>query len=134
MSIWLGLSISCEHNVIQSVLERCYVDCEVGVSMDYPDESWPTILAIVSSNPSEFPTTLDLVTVPFDHEESLRIAQFFSRELRCRTICDGSEAGDDDSPYWSIIVGGDQLYLADDMKTDFGDGEGKYVRIIRRLK
>jgi hypothetical protein len=42
--------------------------------------------------------------------------------------------GDDDSPYWSLIVHRGRPYLADDAGTDFADGAGGPLRVVREIE
>jgi hypothetical protein len=96
------------------------------------------ITVILHRNPSEFPVLLDVMPDPPDepsvYRGQLRLAEFLSARLGCRTICDGSAHGDEPSPYWAIIWDSGEAYLADDANTVFVDGEGGPVRVVRRLE
>ena len=56
-----------------------------------------------------------------------------AKELGCRVLVDGTGFGDDDTPYWSLIIDRDTVYLANDGGTNFADSEGGPVRIVRTL-
>lgn len=89
-------------------------------------------------NHSEFPLGLD-VDVLLDEGGNMQhwllgLARALSIDLSCRTICDGTGFGDDESPYWSVVWDQGVPYLADDLNSIFVDGEGGPIRIVRRLQ
>ena len=97
-----------------------------------------SINGILAINSSEFPTLLDVFPDPLEpravYREQLQLARFLSERLLCRTICDGSEHGDSAAPYWSIVWDGGIAWLADDCGSEYADGEGGPVRLVRRLE
>lgn len=58
-------------------------------------------------------------------------AYYLSRDLKCKTITDGSGFGTDNSGYWDIVFDNGRAFLVDDLETKFwGDREKplKYVK------
>ena len=89
----------------------------------------------MTENHSEFPVGLDL-DVLLDESGDMQawllgLACRLSIELSCRTICDGTGFGDDESPYWSVVWEHGVPYLADDSSAE---GEGGPVRIVRCIQ
>lgn len=92
----------------------------------------------MTENHSEFPIGLD-VDVLLDEGGNMQhwllgLARSLSIELSCRTICDGTGFGDDESPCWSLVWERGVPYLADDLNSALADGEGGAVRIVRRVE
>ena len=111
----------------------------VHIFQDMADAPWPAFDVAVSihDNPSEYPCGLSVLVALIDEAGSAawlrELARQLSIKFACRVICDGSEFGDDNSPFWSIVWDAGDAYLADDCNTIFADGEGGPVKIMRRL-
>ncbi|HHS99812.1 MAG TPA: hypothetical protein ENK73_03055 [Thiomicrospira sp.] len=93
----------------------------------------------VRENKSEFPFVIDLGYNKCSngyqcYRKNLHFAKELSLLLGCKTICDGSYHGDDNSPFWCIIWDNGRAYLADDCGSVFGGTEdGGEVEIVRRV-
>ncbi|PIY12127.1 MAG: hypothetical protein COZ18_02765 [Flexibacter sp. CG_4_10_14_3_um_filter_32_15] len=57
-----------------------------------------------------------------------------SKKFNCRTIINAPEFLAKGDPYYSLIIDGEKIYLADDSGTMWGDGEGNEVSIIREIE
>ncbi len=141
---WVGLSLRVTLDDVRAALESWFPCCRVG-ELDPlldapPGTAWPPIVIGLDANESEFPTRVVFTVFPGPEDEAvvmpvtIELARRFSAAFGCRTICDGSGYGDSPSPYWSIIWDADKAYLADDVNTIFGDGEGGEVAIVRELR
>ena len=118
--MWVGLSKKIDINLIEEALQ-------MRVNKDD-----------IQENKSEFP-----LVVSFNYKASndyrlysknLRLAKKLSLLLACKTICDGSYHGENDSPFWCIIWINGKAYLADDCDSVFGgDENGGQVNIIKRV-
>ena len=139
--LWVGLSLPKSPADILKALKTCFSPLEIGFFNTLVEEElpWPPIVIDVVPNESEFPVVVEFYQFPGAQDEQqmmpvmIELAGRFSDAFQCRTICDGSGYGDDDSPYWSIIWDHGVAYLADDGGSLFGDGEGGPVRIVREL-
>jgi hypothetical protein len=139
--LWVALSVNRSSEDILAALKNWFSHLEIGVFNKLVEEDlpWPSIVIDVVRNESEFPVVIQFYQFPGPQDEQqimpvmTELAGRFSDAFQCRTICDGSGYGDDDSPYWSVIWDHGVAYLADDGETLFGDGEGGPVRIVRKL-
>lgn len=106
---------------------------------DEPPEPRPELLIWIDEDADE-PFSV-LVGVGFDPERTpegydgiTRLAGWISTEVACRTVCDGSDHGDDDSPFWCILWDRGKAFLADDAEMDPDDDEPPgELRIVRPL-
>lgn len=136
--MWIGFSIVISAKDLENTLRNFLAPKSVAITAELPEGEWPDILGVIQSNDSEFPVLIDFYKLEADEEKAqtlcLKMAKFLSVEMGCRTICDGSGYGDDESPYWSIIWDGGRSYLADDCETTFGDNvKSKPVVIVREI-
>lgn len=131
----VGISMNIDFILLQTILSQYFTNKSVLISENLPNNDWPEILCTVSSNESEFPILLSFWTIEDSeaYEQCMRIACFLSKKLNCRTICDGTKHGDDNSPYWSIIWDNGISYLANDSNSKLFDGEGGKVNILREI-
>ena len=85
----------------------------------------------------EFPTLIDFCLFPGADSDystiAISVARCVSDHLGCPTLCDGTGIGDTAAPYWSVLCTQGQWFLADDADTDFADGSGGPVRIVREI-
>ncbi len=110
-------------------------------------ESWthldprPRVSFFLHEDPPEFPkrffTAFSVAVqlaegIPFQHW-LIELARLLSVEFECETLCDGTNFGPDDSPYWSILWNKGEAFLADDSETDRPDQEVGPIRIIEPL-
>jgi hypothetical protein len=87
----------------------------------------------------EIQTVIGLTFYRFTDQDCRRlntlIAGNLARLLNCRCYCDGSGYGTDASPYWGLFFSPDgTCWLADDSHTDFADGDGGPIRLVKRLE
>lgn len=135
----IGLSRQITVSELESVLRARLPASTVRVYAAVEDlsEAASDITVVMVENPSEFPVGLDIGVALGEGRNMqhwlLGLACVLSIGLACRTICDGTGFGDDESPYWSVIWEWGVPYLADDMNSMLCDGEGGPVRIIRCL-
>ncbi len=137
--MWVGLSKDVSDNQLETIAQSYFEPESVAVSREFPEDDWPDVFAHLDKNDSEFPLLLNFYRLSGDEEQQhrtcIRFARYLSEEIGCRTICDGSGFGDDDSPYWSIIWDNGVSFLADDGGTTFGDGEpDKPVTVVRKIE
>lgn len=148
--LWVAISLRKSVREIREVLEKWFPDLLV---MDWdlsshnraeetlknPSIDTADILFQVEINESEFPTGIHFDRFPGPQDETviqptmIALAQRFGNLFDCRTICDGSDHGDDDSPYWAIIWEKGKSFLADDCDTEFCDQSGGDIRIVREI-
>jgi hypothetical protein len=148
--LWVALAIKKTVAEIRTVLENWFPELVVTdwdtssvergkESLKNPLTETADILFQVFYNKSEFPTGIHLDRFPGPQDEAvimptmIELARLFSTAFTCRTICDGSGYGDDESPYWDIIWDKGKSYLADDCDTKFGDLTGGVIKIVREI-
>ena len=137
--MWVGISIKAEVNRLNRLTRKYFYPENVLVSEEFPDTEWPEIFIKLDENDSEFPLLLNLYKFEADEDKrqnvSIALAKYLSESMNCKTICDGTGFGDDDSPYWSIVWDNGVAYLADDCGSTFGDGKkDKPVLITRKIE
>lgn len=119
--------------ILASALPLCSVEV---TDSDFSAPPADVVVAI-TRNRSEFPMSIDVVVSLVDGVSPQRWLLELSRRISvaasCRTICDGTGFGDDPSPYWSIVWDNGMAHLADDVDSVIADGDGRPVRLIRRL-
>ena len=125
-------------SLVEDALRSIFDSKTIAVSTEFPADKWPEIFAIIEFNDSEFPVLVDFYKLEVDEVNlqslNIKVAKMLSEKIDCKTICDGSGYGDDDSPYWSIVWDKGVSYLADDCGTSFGDSEYKKpVNIVKRI-
>lgn len=136
----IGIGSELTREALQAALAAILEGCEVAV-VDQEDSATvsfsPAVLAFRSIALSEFPVGISVVArlhAGVSQQDWLReLARCLAEQLQTRTWFDGTPFGDTKTPYWSLIWDQGVPYLADDCDTDFVDGEGGPVRIIRAL-
>ncbi len=90
----------------------------------------------IESTESEFKTIITLyrASEQYLEERELFLALKLSEKFNCRTIINAPEFLAKGDPYYSLIIDGEKIYLADDSGTMWGDGEGNEVSIIREIE
>jgi hypothetical protein len=148
--LWIAISLRKSAREIREALEKWFPDLVVTDwdlsspkrakdALKNPIIDTADILFRVEKNESEFPTGIHFDKFPGPQDEEviqptmIVLARRFGNLFDCRTICDGSDHGDDDSPYWTIIWEKGKSFLADDCDTEFGDQSGGDVRIVREI-
>jgi hypothetical protein len=148
--MWVALSIEKPVGEIRAILEAWFSELVVAdwdlssresakESMERPAVRFADILFRVVDTQSEFPTGIHIDRWPGFHDDAVvyatmtELARMFAAALGCRTICDGSEYGDSDAPYWAIIWDAGRSFLADTCDTRFEDEGDGDVRIVREV-
>jgi len=140
--MWIGISRNIKPEEIESELKGLYPGYSVGVlddlaALSNDKESWPEIVATLDNNKSEFPLVIHFLWWPKSEPEPdvFNLAKIWGSSYCCKTIVDGSDYGDDKSPFWSVIFDSGKYYLADDCNSVFGDDEtgNGPVRVVREI-
>lgn len=138
--IWVALSSKVTEEQVAAFLAECFPDVDSmaeEAAMQHSEEWPPVVFSLDEIAAPDFPCYLSFACFPGPEQDGVAVgaalAQRLSDALACRTLCDGSGWGDDESPYWSILWEDARPYLADDAGTDFADGGGGPVRVVREL-
>jgi hypothetical protein len=145
--LWLALSLTKTVSEIHAVVEAWFPKLNV-LHWDWSSKAQvdqainmvkANILFRLEHNQSEFPTLIHFDAFPGLQDEAhlmptmIELGRKFAETFGCRTICDGSGYGDDQSPYWAIVWDSGKSFLTDDCGTLFADHEGGRVKTIREL-
>jgi hypothetical protein len=113
------------------------VELPIVIVQDWNDEQAqalePVHTVILTENRSEFPYGLSFQDQGGDQESwLLNCARTLSVRLGCRTLYTGNPA-EPDNPFLCVVFDCDQAFLADDQDSVLAEGQGRPVRIIRRM-
>jgi|WetSurMetagenome_2_1015567.scaffolds.fasta_scaffold43660_1 hypothetical protein len=143
LTIDVAIEKSFEEHELRSALAGLFAGRRVlayreAIANPTPWEEVADVVFDVGRPRGEFRTLLTLYLFRFTQADSQRLAPALTgalaRTLGCRTYCDGTGYGPDSTPYWGLIFMPDgACWLADDSNTDFGDGAGGPVRLVRQL-
>ena len=148
--LWVALSLRKTVAEIRAVLENWFPESAVvdwdlssweraGAALKDPATATADILFHVENNESAFPTGIHVDRFPGPQDEAvvqptmIELARLFATTFDCRTMCDGSAHGDDESPYWTIIWDKGRSYLASDRDTESGDQASRVVQVVREI-
>ena len=133
--MWIGISKKFKPETILKALQSYFNSEYVKLLNDMSELNMEYECFEIDHNSSEFPLVISYIkSSEVDiYYECMKIAKYISVQLNCNTICDGSNEGDDESPYWSIIWKKGNSFLADDCGTKFADNEGGEVKIVRMI-
>ncbi|MBC7543591.1 MAG: hypothetical protein H7338_12760 [Candidatus Sericytochromatia bacterium] len=138
---WVGLSKTVDESALKAWLQQSFPTVPLMTQDDahlLGKVPWPPIVFSVVHWPvPDFPTYVGFACFPGVEAHAFEVgtvlAQRLSADFDCRAICDGNGFGDDPSTDWTIIWEDGRSFLADDSDTDFGDGAGGPVRVVREI-
>lgn len=137
----IGIEAKASREQILSVVKGWFPTLSVGESEELIAGGPRTDIVIeVIDHSSEFRTKVDFFTFPGPDDAATfypvvrEVARMFSERFGCRSTCEAIGYGDpEDYPGTAIVWDAGRAFLADDYGTDYGDGEGGPVRIVRPI-
>lgn len=135
--MWIGISEPIDRVALEEALRSSVSPREAGLFDKLPEGSWPIVTATIETTPSEFPILITFYSLGVEEQdvqsECIQISADLSRHFQCKTICDGSGYGTDNSPFWCIVWDRGESFLADDAGSSFGDGVIGHVKIVKKI-
>lgn len=143
LSFDIGIEARASKDQIRSVVKDWFPSLCVHDSdelMRLKEGPFRDITINVMDHDCEFRTKVEFYAFPGAADDTTfypvvrEVARMFSEKFGCRSICEAIGYGDPEGyPGTSIVWDGGRAFLADNYGTDYGDGEGGAVRIVRPI-